>query len=469
MSQLSPSFLQALTGALGQDAVLTGNAIPDHCHTDWSRISPLAPQALLRPTDTSQVAAALRLCHAHRVPVVPQGGLTGLTGGAVPSPGAVALSLARMNRIEAVDPVGRTITVQAGATLQAVQEAAHAAGCIFGVDLAARGSCQIGGNLSTNAGGNGVVQFGMMREQALGLEAVLADGSVLDMMRPLYKNNTGYDLKHWFIGAEGTLGIITRAILRLQPAPRARATALAAVPDCNSALALLGRLQARAPGGVAAFELMWRDFLNLALACIHAPAPFGNEYPLVVLTDLTGTDEAELQVVLEDVLGEAMAEGLALDAVLAQSQAQAASLWRIREATAELPPEMALINFDISLPRAELGDFADRCIEALARRWPGHRSLRFGHLGDGNLHLSTDANSLGGMSFEQAQHEVESIVYGLVARAGGSISAEHGVGLHKKPYLGASRSPAEMTAMRAIKHALDPLGLLNPGKVFDLA
>ncbi|WP_342129865.1 FAD-binding oxidoreductase [Hydrogenophaga sp. OTU3427] len=468
MTPLSHPFIQALTEALGADAVRTGDTIPPERHTDWSGTQPLAPLAWLRPASTAQVSAALRLCHAHRVPVVPQGGLTGLAGGAVPTPGSVALSLERMSAIETLDPVARVATVQAGATLQAVQEAAQAAGCLFGVDLGARGSCQIGGNLATNAGGNGVVQFGMMREQTLGLEVVLADGTVLDMLRPMVKNNTGYDLKQFFIGAEGTLGIITRAQLRLQPAQPARATALAAVPDVTSALELLGRLQARAPGGVAAFELMWQDFLRHALDWTGLPRPFDEDHPLLALTDLSGSDQPALAHALEEVLGQAMEDGLVLDAVLAQSQAQATGLWRLREITAEFPSRLSPINFDISLPQAAIGAFADRCMAALSARFPGHRSLRFGHLGDGNLHLSTDARSLGDLSFAEAEHAVEAIVYALVAEAGGSVSAEHGIGLHKKPHLSASRGPAELAAMRAIKRALDPLNLLNPGKVFDL-
>ena len=465
---LPPACLEALIQALGADAVRTGNAIPERHHTDWSGTRPHEPLALLRPAHTAEVSATLRICHAHRVPVVPQGGLTGLAGGAVPTPGAVALSLDRMQAIEALDPVARVMTVQAGATLQAVQEAAQAAGCLFGVDLGARGSCQIGGNLATNAGGNGVVQFGMMREQTLGLEVVLADGTVLDMLRPMVKNNTGYDLKHWFIGAEGTLGVITRSQLQLHPAQPARATALAAVPDVGCALELLGRLQARCAGGVAAFELMWKDFLDHALAWTGQPRPFAQDHPLLVLTDLSGSDQPALAQALEAVLGQAMEDGLVLDAVLAQSQSQAAGLWRLREITAEFPSRLQPINFDISLPQSAIGAFAERCVAALSARFPSHRSLRFGHLGDGNLHLSTDARSLGSIAFAEAEHAVESIVYALVAEAGGSVSAEHGIGLHKKPYLRASRSPAELAAMRAIKRALDPLNLLNPGKVFDL-
>ncbi|MGO4395853.1 FAD-binding oxidoreductase [Variovorax sp. M-6] len=463
------SLLCALIDALGTDGVYTGDAIAPRHHTDWSGTEPRRPLALLRPSHTAQVAQALRLCHVHGVPVVPQGGMTGLAGGAVPTFGAVALSLERMNAIESLDATAGTLVCQAGATLQAVQEAAKAAGCVFGVDLGARGSCQIGGNLATNAGGNGVVQFGMMREQALGLEVVLADGTVLDMMRPMLKNNTGYDLKHWFIGSEGTLGVITRALLQLHPEPRARATVLAALADYASAMTLLTRLKACFPGTLAAFELMWEDFQRFAFDATGTPSPFTQSHPFTVLAEVSGSDNETVQDALQHVLEVAMEDGLVLDAALAQSEAQAAALWRIREATAEIPSRMQSINFDISLPLQAMGDFAERCVQRLSERWPSQRSVRFGHLGDGNLHLSTDARSLGGLPFKEAEREVEALVYGLVAQANGSVSAEHGIGLHKKPYLGVSRSPAELAAMRAIKHALDPLDLLNPGKVFDPA
>ena len=353
--------------------------------------------------------------------------------------------------------------------MQAAQEAAAAAGFQLGVDLGARGSCQIGGNLATNAGGNGVLQFGMMREQVLGLEVVLADGTVLDMMRPMIKNNTGYDLKHWFVGSEGTLGIITRAILRLHPAKRARVSTLVALPDYAAAIRLLRLLQSNFPGALAAFELMWEDFFTTSLQWSQTASPFGQTYPFAVLADVTGSDEAALAERLQGVLAQAMDQGLVLDAVVAQTLAQASSLWRIREASAEFPSRLDPINFDISLPIEGIGAFADTCIEALSQRWPGHRSLRFGHLGDGNLHLTTDARSLGdAAAADEASHELQALVYELLARQGGSISAEHGIGLHKKPYLDLSRSAAELTVMRAIKQALDPLNLLNPGKVFDL-
>lgn len=462
MTDAANAMAQHLLAELGPDLVAVGRDIPAACGADWSGLGPVAPLALVRPRSTDDVVRTLRLCHARRVPVVPQGGLTGLAGAAVPLAQGVAMSLARMNAVEAVDAGTRTLTAQAGATVQAVQQAALGAGLRFGVDFGARGTAQVGGALSTNAGGNGVLQFGMMREQVLGLEVVLADGSVLPMLRPMIKNNTGYDLKQLFIGAEGTLGVITRALFRLQPAPRARATALVAVPGFDAALALLGRLQARFPASVAAFELMWRDFVQASLDWQQLREPFDTAHPLLVLTELDGASEAALQTELQALLAEALAAGQVRDAALAQSQAQAAAFWKIREATAELPAHMhPPINFDVSLPMARIGDFAQTARAALAARWPGAVSVFFGHIGDSNLHLSVDGASVGG-----DEAAVERLVYALVADFAGSVSAEHGIGLHKKPYLCASRTPAELAAMRAIKAALDPLGLMNPGKLF---
>jgi FAD/FMN-containing dehydrogenase len=287
------------------------------------------------------------------------------------------------------------------------------------------------------------------------------------MLRPMLKNNTGCDLKHVFIGSEGTLGIITQAVLTLRPAAPARQSVLVALPDFAQAVALLRRLQAAFPGALAAFELMWEDFYSLSVGWSGSAAPFAQAYPFAALADITGTDDTELAERVEAVLGSAMADGLVLDAVLAQSPSQARALWRIREATAEFPTRLVPINFDISLPLAQMDAFANDCIAALSQRWPDHHTVRFGHLGDGNLHLTTDARSLTGLTPTEATHEVEQLVYGLLARRGGSVSAEHGIGLHKKPYLSFSRTPAELATMRAIKHALDPLNLLNPGKVFD--
>ena len=457
-------FLSELISTLGADVALRGSEVPEHYHTDWSGTPPQRPLALVRPRTTDEVSAALRLCSAHKVAVVPQGGMTGLAGAATPAQGVVALSLDRMNQIEEINTQTGLMQVQAGVTLQAVQEAAVNAGMVFGVDLGARGSCQIGGNVSTNAGGNGVLQHGMMREQVLGLEVVLADGSVLPMLRPMIKNNTGYDLKQFFIGAEGTLGVITRVLLRLRPAPKATATTLVAMPDFDSALAVLARMQSHFGNSVAAYELMWDSFVQASLAWLKLSAPFAERYPLLALINVDGKSEAQLQDDVQQVLQECMEAGEVLDAIVAQSGAQAQTLWKLREAPAELNNNMhPAINFDVSLPQADIGRFAEACEAAFNARWPGQHALYFGHVGDGNLHVSVDGKTVGGEC-----DAVETELYRLVGEFKGSVSAEHGIGLHKKPYLSNSRTPAEMAAMRAIKLALDPQGLMNPGKVFDL-
>lgn len=460
---MDSDFLTQTVNALGADGVLLGTDIPDRCHTDWSGVDPVAPLALVRPRSTDEVSLLLRLCGAHHVPVVPQGGLTGLAGGATPCARGIALSLDRMHMIESVDARAATLCAQAGATLQSVQEAAIGVGLQFGVDFGARGSAQIGGALSTNAGGNGVLQFGMMREQVLGLEVVLADGTVLSMLRPMLKNNTGYDLKHWFIGAEGTLGVITRALLRLRPLPRSRSTALVALPDFDASLALFARLSVSFPGAISAFELMWWDFISASLAWQRLQEPFSQAYPMAVLLNIDGQGSDSAQARLESILAEALTAKEALDVVIAQSQQQAVMLWKIREATAELSLHMhPPINFDVSLPLADIGRFAQECRRELSARWPGHHTIFFGHVADGNLHVSTDAASVG-----HDEESVEALVYSLVASYSGSISAEHGIGLHKKTHLHSSRTSAELTAMRAMKRALDPAGILNPGKIFD--
>ena len=458
------TFLDELISTLGADVVQRGSEVPERYWTDWSGTPPERPLALVRPRSTEDVSRLLQLCSQHGVPVVPQGGLTGLAGAAVPTGETVAVSMERMNQIEELNTRTGVMQVQAGVTLQATQEAAVAAGMVFGVDLGARGSCQIGGNVATNAGGNGVLQHGMMREQVLGLEVVLADGTVLPMLRPMIKNNTGYDLKQFFIGAEGTLGIITRVMLRLRPAPQATATTLVAMPDFDSALAVLKRMQSRFGNSVAAYELMWDSFVQASIAWLKLSAPFAERHPLLALINVDGKDEAQLQADVQQVLEEAMEAGEVLDAIVAQSVAQAQTLWKLREAPAELNNNMhPAINFDVSLPQADIGRFAEACMQAFTARWPDHHAMYFGHVGDGNLHVSVDGATVNGEC-----EMVEQILYRIVGEMQGSVSAEHGIGLHKKPFLNNSRTPAELAVMSAIKKALDPQGLMNPGKVFDL-
>lgn len=454
-------IVQALTDALGSASVKTGDAIEPRYLGDWSGRAVMNPLAVVLPRSTEDVATVMRLCNEARQSVVPQGGLTGLAGGAIPEARDICLSMERMTGIEEIDQASATMTVLAGTTLQSVQEAALAAGFEFALDLGARGSCQIGGNLATNAGGVRVVQSGTARDQVLGLEVVTADGSVLSSMSKMVKNNTGYDLRHLFIGSEGTLGIITRAVLRLRPRRAARSTALCAVKDYDSAVALLRALQAHFGDEVGAFELMWPDFFDFGVSLTRSKkSPFESAYPLYALIEQAGfsNDNGER---FAAALSTQLDAGLLLDAVIAQSQTETQALWAIREATAELPVQLDPINFDVSLPIGEIGRFVETCRAAFTAKWPSHYAVYFGHIGDSNLHVTVDGRSIPGVSAEEVDH----VLYSLVRDHQGSISAEHGIGVLKRPFLAYSRSPGELAFMRAIKRAVDPHNILNPGKV----
>ena len=458
------ALLARLRAALPENSLLTGDDIPPQHHSDWSGAAKVAPLALARPRSTQQIAAVLRACNEMGVPVVPQGGLTGLAGAAQPVEGGIVVALSHFNAIEAIDLAAATVTVQAGATLQALQTALAEQSLAFGVDLGPRGSCQIGGLIACNAGGLGVIQHGTMRAQVLGLEVVLASGEVLPP-RPLPKNNTGYDLAQLFIGSEGTLGVVARAVLKVLPAPTAKKTVLLALPDFASALRVLRLLRERLPQRVAAFEIMWADFLQAVKRWIPVAFPFADLPPLAALIDVSGEDEAALEAALEDALGEALEEGWVGDAVIASSLAQAGELWKIRDCIADLFVHVRPVNFDLSVPIARLGDYQAAISAALEARWPGHRAFFFGHIGDGNLHLIVDLTSL---SAGATAHDVDATVYARIAEFGASISAEHGVGVLKKEFLATSRNAVEVAAMRRIKRALDPKGIMNPGKIFDL-
>jgi FAD/FMN-containing dehydrogenase len=457
MSNLQQTLTQ-LREALGDAQVLTGDAISQRHYSDWTHHAPTCPAALLLPKDTEQVSAALRICNAAGQSVVPQGGMTGLAGGAVPRATDIALSLDRLRGIEEIDVAAATVTVRAGTTLQEIQQAVADAGFLFPLDLGARGSCQIGGNIATNAGGNAVIRYGMTRDLVLGLEVVLADGRVLNLMNKMIKNNCGYDLKQCFIGSEGTLGVITRAVLKMAPQPGQSTTLLCALPDYASAVALLRRIQ-RSAGTPQAYELMWQDFFRMGVSWLENPvAPMPDHHPLYVLLESSATSD-----VLEQTLEAAIEAGEVVDAILATSQTQARSLWKIREATGEFPVRLAPLNFDISLPIGQIGDFADLCRQRLAERWPDHHGVYFGHIGDSNLHLTVDCNSL---PQPAPVYEIEALVYTAVGELGGAVSAEHGIGLLKREFLHHSVSDEALQAMAGLKRSFDPKGILNPGKIF---
>jgi FAD/FMN-containing dehydrogenase len=445
---------------LGPEIVSTDADLRQRRAGDWSGAPKAVPPAILRPRSTEEVSHCLAACHRLGIPVVPQGGMTGLAGGGNPAPGQVVLSLDRLAGIEDLDLEAATLTVKAGTPLQAAQEAARDAGLYLGLDIGSRGSCQIGGNLATNAGGNRVIRYGMARAMVLGLEVVLADGTVITALDKAMKNNTGYDLKQLFIGAEGTLGVITRAVLRLHPLPRSRTTAFLSTTGFEAGLRLLRRLQSDL-GGISAFEVMWPDFYDYVAGHPDtgvAPLPKGQ--PFYVLTEYEGNDAAADGDRVEAALGAALEAGDVTDAIIAKTEKEARDFWTVREGLAlERLPH--LVNYDVSLAIGRIGAFAGRCRDALGKRWPDGVSTFYGHIGDGNLHISASAGAAAG----NVEHEMDEIVYGIVGDMRGSISAEHGIGILKRPYLNRSRSAAEIELMRRIKAAFDPKGILNPGKV----
>ncbi|MFY0988852.1 FAD-binding oxidoreductase [Halomonas sp. C05BenzN] len=456
------ALLEEITAIVGAGNVLTGDDVNAR-RVDWLSGAPCRAGAIVRPADTAELAAVMRACHAARQPVVTHGGLTGLVHGAEAAPDELAISLERLATIEAVDPVGGTLTVQAGAPLQAVQEAAEAVGLQFALDLGARGSCTIGGNIATNAGGIRVIRYGMMRQQVLGLEAVLADGRVVRSMNRMLKNNAGFDLKQLFIGSEGTLGIVTRAVLRLQPPTPDVQTALVACPSFAALTGLLGHLGRALGGSLAAFEVMWQSHYRLLTeeSGRHTP-PLATDAPFYVILESLGTDPESHGALFSRALASALDAALIGDAVIAHSEAQRQGIWAIREDIEGLIQALApLFTFDVSLPIPEMAGYVDALEQALARERPGARMVTFGHLGDGNLHISIGAGDAGAGT----RRAVERLVYAPLADLGGSISAEHGIGLEKRDYLKLSRTPEEIALMRTLKQALDPLELLNRHKV----
>ncbi len=430
----------------------------------WPPMGGCQARAIIRPASTQEVSDVLKLCHAAGQSVVTHGGLTGLVGGAKASPEDIVLSLERMHRIETVDTINRTVTVDAGVPLQRVHEAAEEAGLLFPLDLGARGSCTIGGNIATNAGGNSVIRYGMIREQLLGVEAVLADGTVISSLNRVIKNNTGYDLKQLFIGSEGTLGVVTRAVLRLRPLPRSCNTALVAIEQFDLLGRFLVEMDTALGGTLSAFEVMWNDFYHLIVAEVGGHGqPLKPSHQFYVLLESTGGHEQGDRDRFQDALHEAMEAELIVDAVIAQSKQQRADLWGIRDdieglTMAFFPP----LVFDISLDIQQMDDYVEEVREQLSQRWPASRMVVFGHLGDGNIHLVLTIGS-----HEPGEvHAVETIIYEALGRRHGVISAEHGIGLDKREYLQHSRSAEEIKLMKILKQALDPIGILNPGKIF---
>jgi FAD/FMN-containing dehydrogenase len=464
------NLLQALAAAVGESNVFTGDEAAPYL-TDWRKRYAGAALAVVRPASTAETAAIVRACAGSRTPMVPQGGNTGLVGGGTPdaSGRAVVISMQRMNRVRSIDVANDTITVEAGCVLQRVQEAASEQGRLFPLSLAAEGSATIGGNLATNAGGVQVLRYGNARDLTLGLEVVLASGDVWDGLRGLRKDNTGYDLKHLFIGAEGTLGVITAATLKLYPQPAARMTALAALPSLAAATRLLERARAAAGAALTAFEVMGRITLQHAvemLPALRMPLPLAQ--PWYALLELSDTEsEQHAAAVFERVLAEALDAGDIVDAAVASSIAEARALWALREGIPEAHAKRGgNVKHDISLPVSCIAEFVESTNAALRRRFAWIEPIVFGHLGDGNLHynMGTAAGTPIDVAFEHEQR-INEVVNDAVHARGGSISAEHGLGQLKREAITRYKSALELELMRRIKGALDPLALMNPGKV----
>ncbi|SDI59130.1 FAD/FMN-containing dehydrogenase [Propionivibrio dicarboxylicus] len=464
------TLIASLAAIVGDEHVITVAAEMVPFLGDWRGRYRGAARCIVRPANTAEVAAVVRACSAVGVAMVPQGGNTSHCGASIPdnSGQSVLVSLSRLNRIRDLDVPNNTMTVEAGCVLQEIQAAASREGRLFPLSLAAEGSCQIGGNLSTNAGGVQVLRYGNARELVLGLEVVLPSGEIWNGLRGLRKDNTGYDLKQLFIGAEGTLGIITAAVIKLFPQPNAVATAWLAIASPQDAVTLLGKLQAGFGAGLTACELVSDISLGMVLRHIpEAQAPLERS-PWYLLVELSSSGDADaLRVQFEDFLGDAMEAALVNDAVIAQSGEQAARLWDLRERISEAQKiEGFSIKHDISVPVSRIGEFLDRAGDALNAAYPGIRIVAFGHVGDGNLHYNQSKPEAGeNASFMASQTDVNRIVHDIVHTLGGSISAEHGIGQLKREELQRYKSAIELDMMRAIKQAFDPKGLMNPGKV----
>jgi FAD/FMN-containing dehydrogenase len=457
------NFLDELKACLGPGDIKVGHEIPDKHFSDWMTTAPREHAlALAQPRGTEQVSALLRVCHRHEMPVVPQGGLTGLAGGAQPVKGCVLLSLEKMNAIESIDSASSTITVQAGVTMGMVQSKAKEHGLFFPLDLGGRDSCTLGGNLSTNAGGNRVLRYGMARDLVLGLEVVLADGTVLSHLNLMLKDNTGYDLKHLFVGSEGTLGVITKAVLKLFPQPRTTHTALCALKNYGAVLRLLTHVRQNLGANLSAFEMMWPDFYERMTAGLgHLTTPIAHGHGAYVLLESQGTAPETDKDQFERVLSNALELGFVEDVVVAQSETDALKLWAVRDSSGEFRAVFwPHVGFDVSIPTGSIGKFVEALKDQLKSRWPHTQTVFFGHVGDSNIHIGVKVTD-----GPQPEEEIESLVYAMVGAWSGSVSAEHGIGTLKRPYLHHSRSAAELSTMRALKSALDPKWILNPGKV----
>ena len=451
-------LLEKLSKVVSAGGLISGDALTER---DFPGAN--LPIALVRPKSTEEVAQILAICHEMDQPVVPHGGLTGLVDATQSNHQELALSLERMNAIEDIDVQSRTMTVQAGVPLQPVQEKADEAGMLFPLDLGARGTATIGGNVSTNAGGNRVIRYGMMRDQVLGLEVVLADGTIISSMNKILKNNTGYDLKQLFIGSEGTLGVVTRLVLRMRPLPVSQEMALLAIDDFTKVTEFLNHIDSALGGTLSAYEVLWQDYYQLVTQPpAEGRAPLPDNYQYYVLLEALGGSITADQERFVTALTEALEQELIADAVIAQNQGERDALWAIRDDVGQVAQNAPIFAFDISVSLNHMESYVEELKASLTERWPDHSCMIFGHLGDGNLHIIVG----NGDSSIEAKKAIDETVYAGLPARGGSVSAEHGIGLQKKEYLSWSRNSDEINLMKVLKQSLDPKDILNPGKIF---
>ncbi|MGI1680045.1 MAG: FAD-binding oxidoreductase [Cellvibrionaceae bacterium] len=461
---MNEDILAPLKSIVGNNGYREGDHIDQKNYKDIMGARKIRPRILLRPTTTDQVSHILAYCNENKLPITPQGGMTGLVSAAAPMEQEIAISLERMNDIIEIDTYSSSMTVEAGVLLQTIQEAADDQQLLFPLDLGARGSCTIGGNLSTNAGGNRVIRYGMARELVIGVEAVLADGTIINELHKLRKNNSGYELKQLFIGSEGTLGIITRATLKLFPKPSTQTVAFCAATDFTQVSKLLVHMQASLGGNLTAFEVIWNNTYKLIEEHIdYVQLPMPSEHNFYVLIESMGTSEESDKELFENALEAAINDELIVDAVLSQSEKEMTGIWAIRDSAADISRGVGLTHsYDVSMSINDMSYFGEEVEKRLRNEWPEAIIAIFGHVGDGNLHVLVRT----GDNNREMHDAVDEIIYTLIRELNGAVSAEHGIGITKKKYLSYSRSPEEITLMKTMKQALDPNGILSQGRVF---
>jgi FAD/FMN-containing dehydrogenase len=455
------TLLDQLKASVDSSSLILGDDISDKYFADWSGAEPCPPAALLKPKTTDELSAMMALCHEHSQPVVVQGGLTGLAGGATPQNGEFAISLERMSAIEEIDTTAMTLTAHAGTPLQFLQESAAEHDLFVPLDLGARGSCMIGGNVATNAGGTEVIRYGMTRSMVLGLEVVLADGTVINAMNKMVKNNSGYDLKHLFIGSEGTLGIVTRVVLQLQPQSRSSHTALCALNSYEAATQLLTELKRSLGSGLTGFELMWDSYYDKVIEEVpNLTSPFDESHPFYLLVEYKDNDKVSGDQRFESILFSQFEVGLLSDVIIAKSLQDAATFWQIRDGIGELFQTLGPVsNQDVSLPVTDIGVFAEDLDKRLKDKYDNIGVLIFGHIGDNNLHVCAYTGR------EEDKARINEDIMLMIGEYSGAITAEHGIGVLKRDFLPLSRTDSEIALMKTIKLAMDPKNILNPGRV----